>query len=42
MHYYKGFEGQMEAWRSFADLDVVFSQSGHKNNVASKRLKQLN
>lgn len=41
LHYFKGFESQMEAWRSFADLDVVFAQSGHKNKAASKRCKQL-
>ncbi|XP_075888149.1 polyunsaturated fatty acid lipoxygenase ALOX15B isoform X2 [Nelusetta ayraudi] len=34
LHYFKGFESQMEPWRSFADLDAVFAQSAHKNSVA--------
>lgn len=41
LHYFKGFESQMEPWRSFADLDAVFAQSAHKNSVASKGRKQL-
>lgn len=36
LHYFKGFESRVEAWRSFAELDTVFAQSGHKNTTASK------
>ncbi|KAM3601904.1 uncharacterized protein V6R79_020922 [Siganus canaliculatus] len=34
LHYVKGFIGRVEAWRSFAELEMFFTHAGHRNNTA--------
>ncbi|XP_070839453.1 polyunsaturated fatty acid lipoxygenase ALOX15B [Chaetodon trifascialis] len=34
LHYLKGFASRVDAWRSYAELELVFAHSGHQNNIA--------